>query len=116
MGDYFLWGYYNARPVFQHSSGLDFLYFHKNNVWGVGPKIGGNSAGLLNFGSHVCPYSLWYEKHFPQRKSSKIKPTFPSRTPWEFGTKDRNKQRQVDPQLKLVCVDDAPNVVTPGKP
>ena len=62
MGDYFLWGYYNARPVFQHSSGLDFLYFHKNNVWGVGPKIGGNSAGLLNFGSHVCPYSLWQVK------------------------------------------------------
>ena len=40
---------------------------------------------------------------------------YPLRTPWEFGTKDRNKQRQVDPQLKLVCVDDAPNVVTPGK-
>ena len=47
----------------QHSSGLDFLYFHKNNVWGVGPKIGGNSAGLLNFGSHVCPYSLWQVTH-----------------------------------------------------
>ena len=63
MGDFFLWGYYNARPVFQHSSGLDFLYFHKNNVWGVGPKIGGNSAGLLNFGTHVCPYSLWQVKY-----------------------------------------------------
>ncbi len=45
MGDYHLWGYYNGRPVYQHFSGLDFLYFHKNSVWGVGPKIGGNSAG-----------------------------------------------------------------------
>ena len=46
MGDYHLWGYYNGKPVYQHFSGLDFLYFHKNNVWGVGPKIGGNSAGV----------------------------------------------------------------------
>ncbi len=58
MGDFYLWGYYNTRPVFQHSSGLDFLYFHKNSVWGIGPKIGGNSAGLLNFGNHICPYAL----------------------------------------------------------
>lgn len=28
MGDYFLWGYYNTRPVYQHYSGLDFIYFH----------------------------------------------------------------------------------------
>lgn len=67
MGEYFLWGSYNERPVYQHVSGLDFLYFHKNNVWGVGPKIGGNSAGLLNFGRDSCPYKLV--------------------TPWEFGTK-----------------------------
>ena len=58
MGEYFLWGYFNERPVYQHVSGLDFLYFHKNNVWGAGPKIGGNSAGLLNFGRHSCPYKL----------------------------------------------------------
>ena len=58
MGEYFLWGSFNERPVYQHVSGLDFLYFHKNNVWGVGPKIGGNSAGLLNFGRNACPYKL----------------------------------------------------------
>ena len=58
MGEYFLWGYFNERPVYQHVSGLDFLYFHKNNVWGAGPKIGGNSAGLLNFGRNSCPYKL----------------------------------------------------------
>ena len=85
MGEYFLWGYYNARPVYQHFSGLDFLYFHKNNVWGVGPKIGGNSAGLLNFGSLHCPYAL--------------------RTPWEFGTKDKVMRRQIDSSLKVECLD-----------
>ena len=84
MGDFFLWGYYNNRPVYQHYSGLDFLYFHKNNVWGVGPKIGGNSAGLLNFGSLECPYLL-------------------DKTPWEFGTKDKARRRQVDTGLRLEC-------------
>ena len=34
MGDYFLWGYYNNHPVYQHYSGLDFLYFHTNQVRG----------------------------------------------------------------------------------
>ena len=34
MGDYFLWGYYNDHPVYQHYSGLDFLYFHTNQVRG----------------------------------------------------------------------------------
>ena len=84
MGEYFLWGVYNDRPVYQHISGLDFLYFHKNNVWGAGPKIGGNSAGLLNFGRQTCPYKLV--------------------TPWEFGTKLKNQKRQMDPQLSLVCL------------
>ena len=76
-----LGGYYNDKPVYQHVSGLDFLYYHQNNVWGVGPKIGGNSAGLLNFGRNSCPYELV--------------------TPWEFGTKLKNQKRQMDPQLSL---------------
>jgi hypothetical protein len=38
IGDYFLWGYYNRHPVYQHYSGLDFIYFHKNGLWGIGPK------------------------------------------------------------------------------
>ena len=85
MGEYFLWGYYNNRTVYQHSSGLDFLYYHTNNVWGVGPKIGGNSAGLLNFGRYSCPYDL--------------------DTPWEFGTRQKSKSRQVDYQLTVTCID-----------
>ena len=32
MGSFHLWGYYNDHPVYQHYSGLDFLYFHKNQV------------------------------------------------------------------------------------
>ena len=59
MGDYFLWGYYNDHPVYQHYSGLDFLYFHANQVWGVGPKVGGKKAGLLNFDAADCPYQVW---------------------------------------------------------
>ena len=58
MGDYFLWGYFNNHPVYQHYSGLDFLYFHTNMVWGVGPKVGGKRAGLLNFASVDCPYEV----------------------------------------------------------
>jgi hypothetical protein len=99
MGEYFFWGFYNERPVYQHASGLDFLYYHKNNVWGVGPKIGGNSAGLLNFGRLSCPTELI--------------------TPWEFGTKLMNKQRQMDPQMRLVCLDNEwqqPNKTTQIQP
>ena len=80
MGGYFLWGYYNDHPVYQvschwprqghvttlltsdwllqHYSGLDFLYFHANQVWGVGPKVGGKRAGLLNFAAVDCPYEV----------------------------------------------------------
>ena len=58
-------------------------YHFRNNVWGVGPKIGGNSAGLLNFGRQLCPYDLT--------------------TPWEFGTRRKSKKRQVDYQLEVTC-------------
>ena len=83
MGGYFLWGYYNDHPVYQvschwsrqghvtsmltsdwllqHYSGLDFLYFHANQVWGVGPKVGGKRAGLLNFAAVDCPYEVTCE-------------------------------------------------------
>jgi len=83
MGDYFLWGYYNNHPVYQHYSGLDFLYFHRNQVWGVGPKVGGKRAGLLNFGSTACPYEV--------------------STPWQFGTKEPNNGRQLDTHLSVSC-------------
>jgi len=84
MGDYFLWGYYNNHPVYQHYSGLDFLYFHRNEVWGVGPKVGGKRAGLLNFGSATCPYEV--------------------STAWQFGTKEPNNGRQLDTHLLVSCV------------
>ena len=29
MGEFHLWGYYNGRSVYQHESGLDFLYYHR---------------------------------------------------------------------------------------
>jgi hypothetical protein len=67
--------------VYQHSSGLDFIYFHTNGVWGIGPKIGGNSAGLLNFGTLECPLALV--------------------TPWEFGTKDKAFRRQASYYISI---------------
>ena len=85
MGDYFLWGYYNKRPVYQHYNGLDFIYFHKNEVWGVGPKVGGKRAGLLNFGAAECPYLVT--------------------APWQYGTKSRDQVRQLDIHLTVACVD-----------
>ena len=90
MGEYFLWGYFNERPVYQHVSGLDFLYFHKNNVWGAGPKIGGNSAGLLNFGRNSCPYKLG---EFSSKNICQIKDYAPIDVP--FCIKSSEDKRQI---------------------
>jgi hypothetical protein len=57
LGDYFLWGYYNKHPVYQHYSGLDFIYYHKNGVWGVGPKASN---------AHFCCISLWNMRTVPK--------------------------------------------------
>jgi len=85
MGAFHLWGYYNNHPVYQHYSGLDFLYFHKNQVWGIGPKVGGKRAGLLNFSGAGCPYEVT--------------------SPWQFGTKDPGSGRQLDTHLTVSCTD-----------
>ena len=101
MGSFHLWGYYNDHPVYQHYSGLDFLYFHKNQVckaaftflhsfefsplqvWGIGPKVGGKRAGLLNFSVARCPYEMT--------------------SPWQFGTKQPGQGRQIDTHLTVSC-------------
>ena len=57
MGDYYLWGHYNNHPVYQHYSGLDYVYF-LNNLWWVGPEVGQKKAGLLNNDSADCPYQV----------------------------------------------------------
>ena len=83
MGEYHLWGHYNDHPVFQHYSGLDFLYFHTNSVWGVGPRVGGKKAGLLNFSSAACPHQ--------------------AASPWQFGTRQPDSGRQLDTRLTVSC-------------
>ena len=98
MGEYFLWGYYNNHPVYQHYSGLDFLYFHTNMVWGVGPKVGGKRAGLLNFASVDCPYEVRSGD-----VSGCIKYEFQVTSPWQFGTKLPNQGRQLDTHLTVTC-------------
>ena len=52
-----LWGYYNNHPVYQHYSGLDYVYF-LTNLWWVGPVVGQKKAGLLNNDSANCPYQV----------------------------------------------------------
>ena len=103
MGDYFLWGYYNDHPVYQHYSGLDFLYFHANQVWGVGPKVGGKKAGLLNFDAADCPYQVGplSNMNIEQKKLIMI---FQINSPWQFGTKLPEKGRQLDTHLTVSCV------------
>ncbi|XP_023347561.1 uncharacterized protein LOC111716356 [Eurytemora carolleeae] len=85
IGDYYLWGEYNEKPVYQHYSGLDFIYFHKNQVWGVGPKVGGKKVGLLNFSMVDCPYT--------------------TKEIWQYGTQNPGDLRQLDTLLKLECVE-----------
>ena len=58
MGDYYLWGHFNNHPVYQHYSGLDYVYF-LSNLWWVGPKVGQKRAGLLNNDAAAdCPYQV----------------------------------------------------------
>ena len=54
MGDYYLWGEYNDHPVYQHYSGLDYIYF-LSSLWWVGPEVGQRRAGLLNNHAADCP-------------------------------------------------------------
>ena len=36
MGTYHLFGYVNQRPAYQHSSGLDYLYYADGDAWVIG--------------------------------------------------------------------------------
>ena len=57
MGDYFLWGDSNGHAVYQHWSGLDYMYF-LDNKWWVGPEVGKRRAGLLNTDGARCPHQV----------------------------------------------------------
>ena len=49
MGTYHLFGYVNQRPAYQHSSGLDYLYYADGDAWVIGATFGGSRVGVVNF-------------------------------------------------------------------
>ena len=58
MGAFHLWGYYNNHPVYQHYSGLDFLYFHKNQVGFILDVFLSLTTVYLNLSLFKVLYSL----------------------------------------------------------
>ena len=92
MGTYHLFGYVNQRPAYQHSSGLDYLYYADGDAWVIGATFGGSRVGVVNFDKTICPYviqSIW--RHSVGGKLEK------------------------DPGIALTCTDPRPilNVKTP---
>ena len=74
-GEYFLYGEYDGKPVYQHFAGVEYLY-HRDGNWLISDKIGLREAGMQNQGEDnpnskraVCPY------HF--------------RTSWEYADVDQ---------------------------
>jgi hypothetical protein len=116
MGAFHLWGFYNEHPVYQHYSGLDFLYFHKNQVAqraqrnaddlppGLGHRAeGGGQAGRPAQLLHG-PVSLRGDGSPPSLMLSSPQMT----SPWQFGTKEASGSgRQLDTHLAVRCTDPA---------
>ena len=49
MGDYFLYGTHDNRPVYQHRSGLEYLFHAHSQAWAIGAAVGGLRVGIINF-------------------------------------------------------------------
>ena len=50
------------RPAYQHTSGLDYLYYADGDAWVIGATFGGSRVGVVNFDKTTCPYviqSVW---------------------------------------------------------
>lgn len=87
LGNYSLTGLYNDRPVYKHTSRDEFIYYvtkGTRGLWLVGPKVGAHHGGLAHRDDNLCVESLT-EKH------------------WKYS--EKSAKWQVDPQLKLSCLD-----------
>ena len=58
MGTYYLYGYHNDRVVYQHQSGLEYLFHAHGQAWAIGATIGGLRVGIINFSNQTCPYKV----------------------------------------------------------
>ena len=58
MGTYYLYGYHNQLPVYQHQSGLEYLFHAHGQAWAIGASIGGLRVGIINFSNQTCPYKV----------------------------------------------------------
>ena len=58
MGTYYLYGYHNNRGVYQHQSGLEYLFHAHGQAWAIGASIGGLRVGIINFSNQTCPYKV----------------------------------------------------------
>lgn len=55
---YFLFGYYEGHPVYQHLSGLEYLFLAHNQAWAIGASPGGLRVGVISFSNTSCPYKV----------------------------------------------------------
>ena len=58
MGNYFLFGYHDDKVVYQHESGLEYLFHAHGQAWAIGADVGGLRVGVINFSNHSCPYHV----------------------------------------------------------
>ena len=57
MGNYYLYGYHDNKVVYQHQSGLEFLFHAHGQAWAIGANVGGLRVGIINFSNTSCPYN-----------------------------------------------------------
>ena len=57
MGKYYLYGYHDDRVVYQHQSGLEYLFHAHGQAWAIGANVGGLRVGVINFSNTTCPYT-----------------------------------------------------------
>ena len=80
MGIYFLYGYHDDKVVYQHESGLEYLFHAHGQAWAIGANVGGLRVGIINFSNSSCPYNV--------------------DTVWKYSTQG---QLDEDPSLRIDC-------------
>ena len=89
MGQYYLYGYHDGRVVYQHQSGLEYLFHAHGQAWAIGANVGGLRVGVINFSNTTCPYT--------------------GDAVWKYSTQGKLED---DPSLRVVC-DTGSMVVNP---
>ena len=45
------------KVVYQHQSGLEYLFHAHGQAWAIGAQVGGLRVGVINFSNSSCPYT-----------------------------------------------------------